>query len=199
MSVLHNPRAGLTQSQMSARNQKLTFERYILDRAKKLAARPGALPEPEPITERLACAIDIPIVQENPTSETIDVVAMECNAVFVSPDESLDLGAAVDPAPVITIDRVQRAIAQEYGVTRNDLISSRRTKDIVRPRQIAMYLARHMTPRSLPEIARRFGGRDHTTALHAVRRISSLIEADSGLMIHVEYLKAKICAGAGLR
>jgi chromosomal replication initiator protein len=60
---------------------------------------------------------------------------------------------------------------------------------VVRPRQIAMYLAKALTPRSLPEIGRRFGGRDHTTVLHAVRKIESLSGQDSGLAGEIDLLK----------
>jgi hypothetical protein len=198
MSVLHNPRAGQTPSQIDARKQKRSFEVAILKRAADLAQRIGAASASEAITEPAVSAVIIPISQDQATALPVEIVPVECNAVFVSADAALDLGAAVDPAPVISIDRVQRAIAREYGVTRMDLISPRRTKDIVLPRQIAMYLARQMTPRSLPEIARRFGNRDHTTAIHAVRKIAAMVEADPAVADRVSYLKARISSGAGI-
>ena len=68
---------------------------------------------------------------------------------------------------------IQRMVARQYNVSRADLLSSRRTANVVRPRQVAMYLAKTLTLRSLPEIGRRFGGRDHTTVLHAVRKIGA--------------------------
>jgi len=196
--VLHNPRAGETTSQTTARIRRAAFEAAILRRAADVAGRIEAEIPSAPITPRAANAVPIPIVQEQPAAESIEVVPAECHAVFVTADAALDLGAAVDPAPRISIDRVQRAVAAEYGVTRLDLISSRRTADIVRPRQVAIYLAREMTPRSLPEIARRFGGRDHTTALHAHRKIGGLVAADPEMATHIDYLKAKIAAGAGI-
>ena len=73
-----------------------------------------------------------------------------------------------------------------------DLLSSRRTANVVRPRQIAMYLAKMLTPRSLPEIGRRFGGRDHTTVLHAVRKIEALVDGDKALAEEIELLKRLI-------
>ena len=79
-------------------------------------------------------------------------------------------------------------VARHYNVSKADLLSSRRTRTIVRPRQIAMYLAKVLTPRSLPEIGRRFGGRDHTTVLHAVRKIEGLI-GDKTLADEIELLK----------
>ena len=83
----------------------------------------------------------------------------------------------------------QRVVARQYNVSRADLLSSRRTANVVRPRQIAMYLAKTLTLRSLPEIGRRFGGRDHTTVLHAVRKIENLVGNDVGLAEEIEILK----------
>ena len=71
-------------------------------------------------------------------------------------------------------------------------LSSRRTANVVRPRQIAMYLAKTLTLRSLPEIGRRFGGRDHTTVLHAVRKIESLIGQDTSLAAEIEAIKGQL-------
>ncbi len=81
----------------------------------------------------------------------------------------------------VKIEEIQKLVASHYNVTRADILSSRRTANVVRPRQIAMYLAKVLTPRSLPEIGRRFGGRDHTTVLHAVRKIEALAKADGKL------------------
>jgi len=89
----------------------------------------------------------------------------------------------------IRIEDIQRVAAKHYNVTREDLVSARRTRTIVRPRQIAMYLAKMLTPRSLPEIGRHFGGRDHTTVLHAVRKIEELLKTDSALAAEIELLK----------
>lgn len=89
----------------------------------------------------------------------------------------------------IRIEDIQRVVARHYNVSKADLLSSRRTRTIVRPRQIAMYLAKILTPRSLPEIGRRFGGRDHTTVLHAVRKIEGMIEGDKNLAEEIELLK----------
>jgi len=87
------------------------------------------------------------------------------------------------------IEDIQRVVAQHFNVSKADLVSARRTRAVVRPRQVAMYLAKSLTPRSLPEIGRRFGGRDHTTVLHAVRKIDSLIGSDGSLKEDVETLK----------
>jgi chromosomal replication initiator protein len=92
----------------------------------------------------------------------------------------------------VKIEDIQRVVARQYNVSRSDLLSSRRTANVVRPRQVAMYLAKTLTLRSLPEIGRRFGGRDHTTVLHAVRKIESLVSKDLTLSDEVELLKRQL-------
>ena len=78
----------------------------------------------------------------------------------------------------LTIDEIQRKVAEHYGLKHSDMLSARRAREVARPRQVAMYLAKKLTPRSLPEIGRRFGGRDHTTVMHAVKRIEELRASD---------------------
>ena len=92
----------------------------------------------------------------------------------------------------IKIEDIQRVVARQYNVSRSDLLSSRRTANVVRPRQVAMYLAKTLTLRSLPEIGRRFGGRDHTTVLHAVRKIENLVGNDNMLADEIEVLKRQL-------
>ena len=89
----------------------------------------------------------------------------------------------------VKIEDIQKTVAKHFNVSRADLLSARRTRTVVRPRQIAMYLAKQLTPRSLPEIGRRFGGRDHTTVLHAVRKVESLMQDDHGIADDVTTLK----------
>ncbi len=79
----------------------------------------------------------------------------------------------------ITIDEIQRAVCQFYRVDRTEMASKRRARAVVRPRQVAMYLAKVLTPRSYPEIGRKFGGRDHSTVIHAVRLIEELRTRDA--------------------
>ncbi|HWU74836.1 MAG TPA: chromosomal replication initiator protein DnaA [Sphingomonas sp.] len=79
----------------------------------------------------------------------------------------------------ITIDEIQRAVSAHYDLKPVDLVSARRAVVVARPRQIAMYLAKRLTTRSLPEIGRKFGGRDHSTVIHAVRRIEELRGSDN--------------------
>jgi chromosomal replication initiator protein len=92
----------------------------------------------------------------------------------------------------VKIEDIQRIVARQYNVSRADLLSSRRTANVVRPRQVAMYLAKTLTLRSLPEIGRRFGGRDHTTVLHAVRKIENLVNTDNALAEEIELLKRQL-------
>jgi chromosomal replication initiator protein len=92
----------------------------------------------------------------------------------------------------VKIEDIQRVVARQYNVSRADLLSSRRTANVVRPRQVAMYLAKTLTLRSLPEIGRRFGGRDHTTVLHAVRKIEGLVGNDAMLADEIEVLKRQL-------
>ena len=92
----------------------------------------------------------------------------------------------------VKIEDIQRIVSRHYNVSRGDLLSARRTANVVRPRQVAMYLAKTMTLRSLPEIGRRFGGRDHTTVLHAVRKIEHLVGSDQTLAEEVESLKRQL-------
>jgi chromosomal replication initiator protein len=89
----------------------------------------------------------------------------------------------------VKIEDIQKLVANRYNVSRADILSERRTAAVVRPRQIAMYLSKSLTLRSLPEIGRRFGGRDHTTVLHAVRKIEQAIPADQALCEEIELLK----------
>jgi chromosomal replication initiator protein len=105
--------------------------------------------------------------------------------------EMRDLIRPAEPKRV-RIEDIQRVVARQYNVSRADLLSSRRTANVVRPRQVAMYLAKVLTLRSLPEIGRRFGGRDHTTVLHAVRKIEALAGHDTTLAEEIESLKRQL-------
>jgi chromosomal replication initiator protein len=92
----------------------------------------------------------------------------------------------------IRIDDILKVVGRHYNVGRADLLSPRRAQAIVRPRQVGMYLAKKLTARSLPEIGRRFGGRDHSTVLHAVRKIEELMANDDRLAREVSLLAKMI-------
>jgi len=81
----------------------------------------------------------------------------------------------------VTIDEIQRRVCAHFDIRQNDMVSARRARAVARPRQIAMYLAKRLTPRSLPEIGRKFGGRDHTTVIYAVRQIEKLRGSDADI------------------
>jgi chromosomal replication initiator protein len=89
----------------------------------------------------------------------------------------------------ITIDEIQRKVAEHYNIRLSDMHSARRARQVARPRQVAMYLAKQLTARSLPEIGRKFGGRDHTTVMHAVRKIEELSNDDVSFAQDVEILR----------
>jgi chromosomal replication initiator protein len=88
-----------------------------------------------------------------------------------------------------TIEEIQRKTAEYYKLELRELHSSRRARRVARPRQVAMFLARELTSRSLPDIGRRFGGRDHTTVLHACRRIEELCRSDPVFQQEVDFLR----------
>ena len=89
----------------------------------------------------------------------------------------------------VTIEEIIRKVADHYNLRMTDLMSARRSRSVARPRQVAMFLSKMLTSKSLPEIGRRFGGRDHTTVIHAVRKIEELKFVDAQLSEEVEILR----------
>ena len=81
-------------------------------------------------------------------------------------------------AKIVTVDKIQNTVSNYFNISLNDMLSQRRSRPLARPRQIAMFLAKKLTTRSLPEIGRRFANRDHTTVIHAVKTITKLSEKD---------------------
>ncbi len=167
--------------------------RWGIVQARAAAARarfPG-IEFPEPVLEYIARSIvsngrDL----DGAINRLVASNQLTGEAITISiADQALrDLVRARDPK-VVRIEDIQRIVASHFNVSRSDLISSRRARAIVRPRQIAMYLAKKLTPRSLPEIGRRFGNRDHTTVLHAIRKIEQLMDADAAMHEDVELLR----------
>ncbi len=94
----------------------------------------------------------------------------------------------------ITIEDIQRAVCAHYRIDKTEMASQRRTRCVARPRQVAMYLAKELTPRSFPEIGRRFGGRDHSTVIHAVKTIESLRSGDADLDTDIRRIKRALTA-----
>ncbi len=93
-------------------------------------------------------------------------------------------------AKVITVDKIQNVVSNFFNIALSDMLSQRRSRPLARPRQIAMYLAKKMTARSLPEIGRRFANRDHTTVIHAVKTISRLSEQDDEMKKNINQIKS---------
>ncbi len=106
-----------------------------------------------------------------------------------------------EPAPLIperlTVDLIQRAVCRHYKVSKRDLVSARRTGDIIIPRQVGYYLAKKLTERSLPDIAARFGGRDHTSALSGIRKIERLRASDAKLDADLHEIAASVGGSLG--
>ncbi len=89
----------------------------------------------------------------------------------------------------VTIDEIQKRVAEHFNIRLSDMHSARRARAVARPRQVAMYLSKMLTSRSLPEIGRKFGGRDHTTVMHAVRKVEELREIDSSFADDIDLLR----------
>ena len=92
-------------------------------------------------------------------------------------------------AKVITVDRIQNTVSSFFNISITDMLSQRRSRPLARPRQVAMYLAKKMTSRSLPEIGRRFANRDHTTVIHAVKTITKISEKDEEMKKNIDQIK----------
>ncbi|HEY7732301.1 MAG TPA: chromosomal replication initiator protein DnaA [Gaiellaceae bacterium] len=103
-----------------------------------------------------------------------------------------DLFPQGDPAPEVTIDRIQEAVSERFGLSIDELCSPRRSQAVAYPRQVAMYLSRELTDSSLPKIGKEFGGRDHTTVIHATSKITRLISEDRSVYNLVQELTTRI-------
>ena len=94
----------------------------------------------------------------------------------------------------VTVEEIQRKVSEHYNIRLSDMIGPKRVRNYARPRQMAMYLAKQMTNRSLPEIGRRFGGHDHTTVMHGVRKIEELRAGDSSFSEDVDLLRRMLAS-----
>ncbi len=127
-----------------------------------------------------------------PASPAPEVTALPLGIGAPLPEYVLSYPAApVAPAgptvpQVFSVQTIQRAVCEHYGVSLLDLLSSRRTQAVVLPRQVAVWLCRKLTAHSLPAIGHHFGGRDHTTMLHAARRIDELRQTDPALQARLD-------------
>jgi len=89
----------------------------------------------------------------------------------------------------VSVEDIQKKVAEYFNIRFNDMISVRRSRVVARPRQVAMYLSKNYTPKSLPEIGRKFGGRDHTTVMHAIKKVQELCKIDPSFAEHIKVLK----------
>ncbi|MBF95926.1 MAG: Chromosomal replication initiator protein DnaA [Alphaproteobacteria bacterium MarineAlpha9_Bin4] len=89
----------------------------------------------------------------------------------------------------VTVEDIQKKVADYFNIRFNDMVSVRRSRIVARPRQVAMYLSKNFTPKSLPEIGRMFGGRDHTTVMHAIKKVQELCKVDPSFAEHIKVLK----------
>lgn len=114
----------------------------------------------------------------------------DMNAVL----ETISIKSAIQPKS-LTVERIKRGICAYFELTQDDLVSATRRRTVARPRQIAMYLCRKYTERSLPDIGRRFGNRDHATVIHAVKTIENLIQRDASIAADVDAVTEKLASG----
>ena len=93
---------------------------------------------------------------------------------------------------VVTVDKIQNVVSNYFNIALSEMLSQRRSRSLARPRQIAMYLAKQYTTNSLPDIGRKFSNRDHTTVIHAVKKIHELIEKDNDVKQSVDEIKKRL-------
>lgn len=171
-SALYNPIASATPEQRKIFQQ--TKERR--DRFAQKAVVQSYVAQSEKVEPR---SLE-PVVVPEP-APAVEVIANNGQVVRVTQEQIAEAWAmfeafGYDSYRRPTVDFIVRKVCEHFDVRKTDLISARRTKDLVVPRQVVMYLAKTLTVKSLPEIGRRLGGRDHTTVLHAVRKMASLVE-----------------------
>lgn len=165
----------LTPSQRDAIEHRRTFRQTIAAKAAELAERK---------TRMALAAISIAAL-ETPLSSVPQVIEGATNGWFAIID---DLGPRVEPS----IALIQKICCSHFGLRKNEFLSARRTADFVYARQVGMFIAKKLTSRSLPEIGRRFGNRDHTTVLYAVRKIGIQSKRDPEIACDIDVLIAEI-------
>ena len=130
-------------------------------------------------------------------SKTLEELIEEAFPYVTNNNKSLDIGDCkkilrdvFSQIKVITVDKIQNTVSNFFNIALSEMLSQRRSRPLARPRQIAMFLAKKMTTRSLPEIGRRFANRDHTTVIHAVKTITRLSEQDDEMKKNISQIKS---------
>jgi hypothetical protein len=184
-TAIHDPYAGVVPLALKAHiDRKARLDRFQM---KAFAPLPIA-PAPERIE-----------IHEDPVDDTsIEVIACNGQVVILTENEVEEAHAIFErrTGGRPSIECIQRLACQHFNLSHTEFLSMRRTKSLVRPRQIAMFLAKELTHKSLPEIGRKFRGMDHTTVLHAIRKVAELIEVDDGMKAAVGELRSQILGEA---
>lgn len=155
------------------------------DRYQQTSARVATERLLERLREHHDYSIVMPVMAKPPIPKVVEEV------VEVERKPLVEIVSEIVAEPQhLTVEKIQRAVCKHYSISRNDLLSARRKIDVCRPRQVAMYLAKTLTTRSFPDIGRRFGNRDHTTALSACRRIEAKMQTDAKIASDVAQLTA---------
>ncbi len=183
-TVLHDPKAVSTPSQLA---EQLARKR----RLERLAA--AAVPE---VVTEVVVSSPAPVSKPKTGEELIAEWTERQKERFKEPWFSIVDEISERAQQRVNVLKIQMATARYYNVSRADILSHRRTNNVVKPRQIAMYLCKVLTMKSLPEIGRMFDGRDHTTILHAVKKIESLIAKDAVLASEVGSIKVTVLGGS---
>jgi hypothetical protein len=174
--------AGLTPTQRTAIARHQSFKASIEARAVALAQR----------KENAAFEALCVVAREAPLSQTPSIQSAEAMPADAEPSPNWFVVVEPRHGDFPSIRDIQRKVCEHYGVTLIDILSRRRTADIVRPRQIAMYLCKKFTLHSLPQIGHRFGGKDHTTVLHSVQKMDHLCPRDAVLAHDIAILTEAI-------
>ncbi len=148
---------------------------------------------PKEVLEFLAGKITSNVRElEGALNKVIAHAQLTCTTISLEATQNILRDLLRSHEQVISIETIKQLVAEHYGIKLSDMHSSRRARNIARPRQVAMFLCKTMTTHSFPEIGRKFGGKDHTTVLHAVRRITELLESDPELQEDVRIVRGKL-------
>lgn len=174
----------LTPTAREAVERREAFRASIAAKAAELADRKTR----DALAAIQVAAVEAPLCRE----PDVFVVGPDAEANAPSPNWFVVLASDPRPGDYPTIREIQLAVCKHFGVSMTDLLSPRRTANVARPRQIAFYLCKTLTLHSLPQLGRRFGGRDHSTIHHGVAKITLLLESDEGLQTTVSSIVASL-------